>query len=86
MKINIATTTDIEDLKKLIQTLLEEIKKKDALEEERFVSIEETAKFFSVSPSSIKNWAREGRIRKYYLGGSVRFKLSELLEYAESSL
>lgn len=52
-------------------------------EEEPFVPIDDLARHFSVSVSTVRTWARQGRIpRDTYikLGNTYRFRLSAVVE------
>lgn len=46
--------------------------------DESFVPIEELAKHFAVSISTVRTWIRSGLIPALKLGGVYRFKISEV--------
>jgi len=46
--------------------------------EEAFVPIEDIAKHFSVSVSTVRSWIRQDLIPALKLGGVYRFKISEV--------
>jgi excisionase family DNA binding protein len=46
--------------------------------EEAFVPIEDIAKHFAVSVSTVRAWIRQGLIPALKLGGVYRFKVSEV--------
>ena len=46
--------------------------------EEAFVPIEDIAKHFSVSVSTVRSWIRQDLIPALRLGGVYRFKISEV--------
>lgn len=46
--------------------------------EEAFVPIEDIAKHFAVSVSTVRAWIRQGLIPALKLGGVYRFKISEV--------
>lgn len=46
--------------------------------EEAFVPIEDIAKHFSVSVSTVRSWIRQNLIPALKLGGVYRFKISEV--------
>ena len=48
--------------------------------EEAFVPIEDIAKHFSVSVSTVRSWIRQDLIPALKLGGVYRFKISEVEE------
>ena len=48
--------------------------------DEKFVPIEDIAKHFSVSISTVRAWIRQGLIPALKLGGVYRFKVSEVEE------
>jgi len=48
--------------------------------EEIFVAIDDVAKYFAVSVSTVRAWIRQGLIPALKLGGVYRFKLSEVEE------
>lgn len=54
--------------------------------QDRYVNKKEAAQLASVSTSTIDNWARSGKICRYYFGGSVRFWLPEVLEFLQSQI
>ena len=45
---------------------------------EAFVSIEEVAKYFAVSVSTVRAWIRQDLIPALKIGGVYRFKISEV--------
>lgn len=49
-----------------------------------YVSKREAARLISVCPSTIDNAARANRLRRHYVGKSVRFLRSEVLALAKS--
>ena len=49
-----------------------------------YVSKKEAARLISVCTSTIDNAARAGKLRRHYVGKSVRFLRSEVLELAKS--
>jgi len=48
-----------------------------------YVSKKEAARLISVCPSTIDNAARAGRLRRHYVGKSVRFERSQVLGLAK---
>jgi len=48
--------------------------------EEAFVPLEEVARYFAVSISTVRSWIRNGDIPALKVGGVYRFKLSETEE------
>jgi len=50
-----------------------------------YISKRRAAKIAGVSVSTIDNWRRAGKIEKYVLGGSVRFKHLDFIAFLESS-
>lgn len=53
-------------------------------EGELYLSKHKVARLAGVSPSTVDNWARAGKIARYRFGSSVRFNLPELKEFLES--
>jgi hypothetical protein len=53
---------------------------------ERLLSPEETCKLFNpqISKVTLHNWERQGRLKKYRMGGRVFYKYSEILAGMES--
>jgi excisionase family DNA binding protein len=49
-----------------------------------YVSKREAARLISVCPSTIDNAARAGRLKRHYVGKSVRFERSQVLELAKA--
>lgn len=47
------------------------------------ITKKEAAKLLSCSTSTIDNYRRSGKLKKYNVGTSVRFKKSEVLELAQ---
>jgi len=48
-----------------------------------FLKIENAAKLIDVSPWTLRNWIKEGKIRTYRFGGAIRIKESDLLAFAK---
>lgn len=48
-------------------------------------TVQETAKFFSVTPKCVDNWCREGNLTKKKFGGVVRITLSSIEDFYNSS-
>lgn len=48
---------------------------------EKLLSVKEVSQLFSpqVTPQTIHNWARDGKITKHRIGGRVVFKQSEVM-------
>ena len=65
-------------------TLLESSTERDVPTQDDFLNKKEAAKLASLSVSTIDNLRRQGKLKPYYFGSSVRFKRSELLEFLES--
>lgn len=59
-------------------------KERDVPIPNEFLNKKEAARIASLSVSTIDNLRREGELKPYYFGSSVRFKRAELLEYLES--
>ena len=51
-------------------------------ESELFLTKKQAAKKLNCSTSTIDNYARAGKVMRYYLGKTVRFKLDEVLALA----
>ena len=53
---------------------------------ERLLSPEETCKLFNptISKVTLHNWERQGRLKKYRMGGRVFFKYSEIMSGLET--
>lgn len=53
---------------------------------ERLLSPEETCKLFNptISKVTLHNWERQGRLKKYRMGGRVFFKYSEIMAGLET--
>lgn len=71
-----------------IHRLVIDIKHKPAKEpieplQERFVNKVTITNIWDCSMSTVDRAIRDGLIKRYYLGGSVRFKLSEVMEALE---
>ena len=43
-----------------------------------FVNREEVMRLLKISPSTLHNWSRQGKIRPYGIGGRVYFRRSEI--------
>lgn len=48
------------------------------MEEKRFFNVEDIAKYLGVSPSTIRNWARDGKLRHRRIGKFIRFTLEDV--------
>jgi len=44
------------------------------------MTTDQMAELAQVHPTSLRNWAREGRVRHYRLGRALRFRPDEVLE------
>ena len=51
-----------------------------------YVSKREAARLIGVCPSTIDNAARAGKIKRHYVGKSVRFERAQVLALAKKSL
>lgn len=52
---------------------------------EPFVRAEDVAEFLGISAATVYRWSEQRRIPSYRLNGAVRFRLSEILEWAVES-
>ena len=71
----------IDELKKSIDLLtiqVNENKKEIVKEDDSLLSRDETAKFFKVNISTIRNWSINGVLQPYYIGDRVYFKRDEV--------
>ena len=50
---------------------------------DRYLNVEQVAELLSVKPKTIYSWAEHGVIPSYKFGSRVRFKESEVQEWAE---
>lgn len=50
--------------------------------DKQYLKIENAAKIIDVSPWTIRRWIKQKKIRTYRFGGSVRIKISDLLDFA----
>lgn len=78
----------LEDLATAIETIVNKAiheKHKSDLAE-RLLSPEETCKLFhpQISKVTLHNWERQGRLKKYRMGGRVFYKYSEVLAGLDS--
>ncbi|MFZ4107151.1 helix-turn-helix domain-containing protein [Flavobacterium sp.] len=65
----------LEDLKVIIMDIKQNFTPK---EPEELMSREQVAEMFKVDPSTVHNWAIQGRIIKYGIENTVRYKRSEI--------
>lgn len=49
--------------------------------DEPYVSIEEIAKHFAVTPPCVRGWIRKDQVPYLKVGGAIRFRKSEVEEY-----
>jgi hypothetical protein len=43
-----------------------------------FINREEAIRLLKISPSTLHNWSRQGKVRPYGIGGRVYFRRSEI--------
>jgi predicted DNA-binding transcriptional regulator AlpA len=76
----------VDELKELIrEAVREELSAREQKPDEKMLSINEVCKMFhpSVTRATVHNWSKRGLLKKYYIGRSVRFKYSEIMEAAK---
>ncbi len=56
---------------------------KEVNQSEEFLTAEDVARFFNVSPRTVYNWTLDRKIPFYKINGSIRFKRSDLEGWAE---
>mgnify|MGYP001578412723 CR=1 FL=1 len=53
--------------------------------EKRFITIVEAGEILGLRPETLRKWAAKGYgPRVYHLGGAVRYKLEQLIEWSEN--
>jgi excisionase family DNA binding protein len=85
------TQLSIPEFRRLIQEELEQYNSKSMAKnhtsappaDSPFITKKEAAKLISVSPSTIDNAARAGRIKRHYIGSAVRFDRTQVLSLAK---
>ncbi len=48
------------------------------------LSAQAVARLFSVSPKTVKTWARSGELRSLRVGGAPRFRVEDLQEFVDA--
>ena len=72
----------IEDLLYIIQKQIEKMDKPSTIDPEQLLTKKEAASLASCATSTLDNWCRAGRINKFHVGRSVRYKRREVIEAA----
>jgi excisionase family DNA binding protein len=52
--------------------------------ENEYLTVEEVARFFKVSKTTVYRWTEEGKLKKYKAGRYNRYKRSEVEQVMES--
>lgn len=81
---NLIKEIQMETNQELLKRMFSQYKQLSFKKAERYINKKEAAKVANVCTSTIDNWIRAGRIKKYKLGDAVRIKLSELVQYLDS--
>ena len=68
----------------VIKALPPSTEQQQTITEDIFISREETAKLLGVCLGSIHNFTKDGRLKKYEIGETVRYKRIEVLKALKS--
>lgn len=65
-----------------VEKKLRQIKNEDL--QEKYLTVAEIMKLFSVSRTTIHSWSKEGHLKKHSIGGRVVYKYSEAISAAST--
>ncbi len=76
-----------EELKELIKCSFQEVmdESKTNRQSKELLTFKDVISLLGISPSTLNNWKREGKIPFHRIGGRVLFKYAEVVESLENS-
>jgi excisionase family DNA binding protein len=81
MSIQLITTEQLQNvLTNVLQGFADRLKPAATQDDDKMISVKEVAELLSVSTRSVIHYTKEGLLKSYRLGGSVRYKRSEVLQ------
>lgn len=83
MKVNLVTAEQLQiEFSNMVENIVNRLQPPPASldDQEKMLSVKEVAGLLSVSPRSVVDYTKQGLLKSYRLGGSVRYKRTEVLQ------